>query len=251
MKKIFFTTAFFLVVALQQVSAQVPGYQGKRFSIGYNASSFFYFTDLSGGLATLVFSPALSYKTELSANYTVSRKVTMGFSYYFAKQNDYFSKTDFTKNGNNYYNVAPQLGIAQCKLAIYELHFLFFRKNFVAPAGLYHMISVGIVNYSLATPDNKLTIYSTNSYSQGTFILDGPVDPYMCFKLGYAIGKTNPIGHNFFINTSFGINFFRGGDSLAIKTTLTDQNYILANFNRNLRTHNFAEIKIGFGWLAF
>jgi hypothetical protein len=250
MKK--FSCIFILLVAvgLQNISAQVPGYQGKRFSVGYNASSFFYFKQVenSDGLVDYLnealSTTTISYKTELAVNYAISRKVVMGLSYYFAKQNISFVNNEI---GNNY--EIPVDDIAKCKLSIYELHFQFFRKNFIAPAGLYHQVSVGIVKYGLATSDNKLTVYG--QHQSNPMVINGPTDPYTCFKLGYSIGKTNPIGHNFYINTAFGINFFRGGDSAYVKTTPTAQNYILANFNRGLRVHNFAEIKIGFGWLAF
>ncbi|HET6990257.1 MAG TPA: hypothetical protein VFJ43_02990 [Bacteroidia bacterium] len=249
MKKLSIIFIFILAADLQNSSAQVPGYQGKRFSVGYNASSFFYITDFGNGngLDGMFSSTTLSYKTELSVNYTVSRKTTMGFSYYFAKQKDNFSEVYI----DNYGSALPLEGIVSCKLAIYELHFQFFRKNFVAPAGLYHQLSAGIVNYSLATADNTLTVYNTDNGNVPPLVLQGSFSPYSCFKLGYSIGKTNPIGHNFYINTAFGVNFFRGGDSPKIKSGVSASNYILANFNRNLRTHNFFEIKIGFGWLAF
>jgi hypothetical protein len=245
MKKLSCIFIFLFAAGFQTLSAQVPGYQGKRFSVGYNASSFFYFTNFYDGISGVIESTKISYKTELSVHYTLSRKVSAGFSYYFAKQEDTFTKNEI----QNFGYMTPKLGIAECKIAMYELHLQFFRKNFIAPAGLYHQISVGIVKYELATSDNKLKVYSNDNYYSLT--LDGPKEPYSCFKLGYAIGKTNPIGHNFFINSAFGINFFRGGDSPNIRTTPTQQTYILANFNKNMRYHNFFEIKIGLGWLAF
>jgi hypothetical protein len=246
MKKL--TCIFLLVIGtgLQIASAQVPGFQGKRFSVGYNASSFFYWTDFTFG--TIIESTALSYKTELIANYTVSRKVTMGFSYYFANQKDNFGYLVQNTNYYNYNSYHAKADLVLCKLAIYELHFQFFRKNFVAPVGLYHQVSVGMVKYDLAKADNPLVLYGESGQ---TLNLDGPTDPFSCFKLGYAIGKTNPIGHRFYINTAIGVNFFRGGDGAKIKTEVTERNYILANFNRNLRTHNSIEIKIGLGCLAF
>ncbi|MCX6312266.1 MAG: hypothetical protein NT084_11610 [Bacteroidetes bacterium] len=251
MKKLICFSTFIFAFGLQTISAQVPGYQGKRFFIGYNASSFFYCPNFTfeNGLLGIFELTRISYKTEVNVNYALSRKVAAGFSYYTAKQNDAFTNDQI----QNYGYMQPTAGIAQCKLAIYEIHFQFFRKNFIAPAGLYNQLSVGIVKYGLATPDNKLTVYSTNLGGSGNppLILTGPAEKYTCYKLGYAIGKTNPIGHNFYINTALGVNFFRGGDAAYVKTTPSTQNYILANFNKNLRTHNFVEIKIGLGWIAF
>lgn len=247
-----FHCILFLVLAVKTISAQVPGYQGKRFAVGYNASSFFYFSDFSwgDGISGLVESTRLSYKTEVKINYVLSRKVNAGFSYYFAKQKASFV---YGQIDNNLYMVSmyPKDKIAPCKLSIYEFHLQIFKKNFIAPVGLYNQFSIGIVKYSLGTSDNKLTIY--NDIGNQTTI-DGPIDPFTCIKLGYAIGKNNPLGHNFFMNTSLGVNFFQGGDSdrfLGERSNLSHQDYFLANFNHSLRWHNFLEIKIGIGWLAF
>src|SRR6187551_2726755 len=86
---------FFLLLFQQGLDAQVPGFRGHRLSVGYNASSFFVFEDLFwGGTGGDLLVPKLSYKTEVNLHYTVSRKVTLGTSYYFAKQNYHFVGTD-------------------------------------------------------------------------------------------------------------------------------------------------------------
>lgn len=252
MKKLNFLTLILFAIIFSSASAQVPGYQGKRFSLGYNASSFFYLTNLnySDGILGVFETTRLSYKTELQVNYVLSRKVAAGFSYYFAKQKDNFTIGEIQNYGNAMF---PKDGIAICKLSIYEINFQFFRKNFIAPAGLYHQFSIGMVKYGLASADNKLTVYD-NSYGSFPLVLDGPSDPFTCYKFGYAFGKKNPLGHNVYINTSFGINIFRGGDSLLLGESIsgpTTQTYIRANLNRNLWTHNLFEVKIGLGWLAF
>jgi hypothetical protein len=239
-------------ICVQSISAQVPGYQGKRFSVGYNASTFFY-TSLANGIDEVFSSTRLSYKTEINVNYVLSRKVLAGFSFYYAKQKqNYVMGNMMTNNGYYYYEYAPKEGMGRCKLFIYEVHFQFFRKNFVAPAGLYNQFSIGLVKYSLADEGNKVTIYDNNAGATPV-ILDGPATPYTTFKLGYAIGKTNPIGRHLYLNTALGINFFQGGDGALINKNarLTSSNYLLANFNRNLRTHNLFELKLGLGWLAF
>ncbi|CAN5157722.1 hypothetical protein BH09BAC5_BH09BAC5_16440 [soil metagenome] len=253
MKKYILLSLFFFAFANVDVSGQVPGYQGKRFSLGYNASTFFYFTEFEGAgfgdiMTNAIFSTTISYKTELYLNFALSRKVCGGFSYYFAKQKDNFVFNDIDNVGN----YVPVKNSVLCKLSIYELHFQFFRKNFIAPVGLYHQFSIAIVNYSLGEPGNKMEIRPESGNTSSYIAIDGPLDPYQCFKLGYSIGKTNPVGHNFYLTTAFGVNFFRGGDSpLPHRASITKQNYLLENFNRNLRTHNLFEIKLGLGWLAF
>ncbi len=235
------------------LSAQVPGYQGKRFSVGYNASTFFYVADfgLSYGVGQVFANTRLTYKTELHLNYVLSRKVSAGFSYYFAKQKLNFRLARMENFSQNY-NYRPETGKAPCKIFIYEFNLKFFRKNFVAPAGLYNQFSAGIVKYSLGTSDNTLTVYDDLSGAT-PLVIEGDEDAYTCYKFGYAIGKTNPIGHKFYLTTAFGVNIFSGGDGARLKRheSLTMDNYIRANFNRSLRTQNTLEVKLGFGWLAF
>jgi hypothetical protein len=244
MKK--FLPLLFLFAGIQTLSAQVPGYQGKRLTVGYNASSFFYVMDLFDyPLSEILDHTRISYKTELNVNYAVSRKAVMGFSYYFAKQKDNFRDNLVTPSGSYYTPVDP---IVKCKLSIYELHIQFFRKNFIAPVGLYHQFSVGLVKYTLAEDSLQ---FRNSSSGPGTYSLKKPLDPFSGIKLGYCIGKTNPLGHNFYLNTSFGINFFRGGDTAMVRTEVRESNYLAAEFNRNLRSHNLFELKLGLGWIAF
>ncbi len=239
-----------LFVGSQTISAQVPGYQGKRFSAGYNASTFFYIIPegWNGDISDIFAGTRLSYKTELHVNYVLSRKVSAGFSYYFAKQKAYFTHNYV----ENFGYLVPKDDYALCRLNIFEFNMKFFRKNFIAPAGFYHQLSVAMVLYSLGEKGNTLTTYNQNN-SSAPVVIEGDKDPYSCVKLGYSIGKTNPIGHNFYLNTAIGVNFFRGGDSYFLRdaSEVHVRNYILVNFNRNLRTHNLIELKLGFGWLAF
>lgn len=244
MRKTAFT--LLLISLTYAVSAQVPGYQGKRFCVGYNASTF---TVLDGGIGNFPFGLRLSYKTELSANYVVSRKASIGLSYYFAKQNYYVQEAEIYNNGF----FVPQTEYLPCSLQMYELHMQFFRKNFVAPAGLYHQIGVGIVKYNVAVDSDELVLDNAFGSGQTNYTIQVPSDKFSGFKLSYHIGKTNPIGHNFYINTAVGVNFFQGGD-IAYKVekySTTPSTYLYYALNKNIRKHNFAEIKIGFGWLAF
>ncbi|MEO5644281.1 MAG: hypothetical protein ABIQ40_04890 [Bacteroidia bacterium] len=252
MKKIILLQLLLFCFAAEHLSAQVPGYRGKRFSAGYNASSFFYFPNfnLEQGVGDLIFSTRLSYKTELYANYALSRKVNIGFSYYNGKQKTYF-KPQYV----DFYEVIPKKEFVLCKIDAFELHFKFFRNDFVAPVGLYYQFSFGMVKYSAILPGDTLALYSNdqgNTLQQ--FTVHKPFERYTCFKIGYHVGKTNPIGNNFFINTAIGINIFTGGDYqgvLSQSDRSSVNNYLLKNFNKGLLSHNLLEIKLGLGWLAF
>src|ERR1044072_6208309 len=126
MKKFIFLL-FIFGIGKQNATAQVPGYQGKRFSVGYNVSTFVF---ADGGLFGIIDNGLrLSYKSDFSVNYSVSRKTTMGLSIYYAKQKYLFDETQFSI-GNGYGEGFTPVGkYAPCKLFIFELHFQFFRKN--------------------------------------------------------------------------------------------------------------------------
>lgn len=250
-RRIIFLHLLLVCFAVENLSAQVPGYRGKRFSAGYNASSFFYLADFSTqeGISEVIFSTRLSYKTELYANYALSRKVNIGFSYYTGKQKDYC-----TQQYVNAYEVRPKQGFISCKINMFELHFKFFRNDFVAPVGLYYQLSFGIVKYTMDEPGDTLGLYLDRVYGNNDviFTIKKPLEPYTCFKLGYHIGKTNPIGNNFFINTAIGINIFTGGDYQGFwNGSYSESNYLPKNLNKGMLVHNMMEIKIGLGWLAF
>jgi hypothetical protein len=253
MRKIFLLQFLLICFAAQQLSAQVPGYRGKRFSAGYNASSFFYFAGfgMDDGINGVVGSTRLSYKSEVYANYALSRKMSIGFSYYHGNQKNYF-KPQYLGG----YYVVPLKETALCKINMFELHLKFFKNNFVAPVGLYYQMGIALVKYDLNQPGDTLALI--DEY-RGNHVLTvkKPLDAYTCMKLSFHVGKTNPIGNYLYINTAIGVNFFTAGDYQfnfgeggGYGSGSLD-GYLLKNFNKGLLSHNMAEIKVGLGWLAF
>jgi hypothetical protein len=241
-------------LGLETISAQVPGFRGKRFTAGYNASSFFYFANFHSdyGISGALESTRFSYKTEVYANYTLSRKTSLGFSYYHGNQKNYFRPQVVDA-----YEVTTSDEYVLCKFNMFEIHLQVFRNNFVAPVGLYHQFGIGIVKYNLGNPGDSVGLdglHTNGGYYHLTTLM-GPADPFTCFKLSYHVGKTNPIGNLFYINTAIGVNFYTGGDYSGLlsenRQLHSMSNYLAVNFSKGMRTHNFFEIKIGLGWLAF
>lgn len=253
MKKIFALHILLFCLAAQDLSAQVPGYRGKRFSAGYNASSFFYFANFTTdeGISGVFASTRLSYKTELYANYALSRKMSIGFSYYRGNQKNYFKD----QNIDGYY-VRTRSEAVLCKINMFELHLKFFKNNFVAPVGLYYQMGIALVKYDMNQPGDTLALL--NNYTGGHVLtVKKPLDPFTCMKLSFHVGKTNPIGNYLYINTAIGLNFFTGGDyqfnfgNEYAYSSGSVNTYLLNNFNKGLLAHNMLEVKIGLGWLAF
>lgn len=238
----------FLTVFAWKLTGQVPGYQGSRFTVGYNACSFLFFDYLSNFPDGARF----SYKSEIELSYTVSRKVTFSAGTSFAKQKFLMLHDDDITfedpvTGIRMVSASKYMPV---QVVIVDLAARFYSRNFIAPAGIYHKFGVGYVSYSLATPDNKWLTQGQHD-STVTHVLQGPTAPYHCFRLSYHMGRTMPIGHRFYLNTTFGLNFFRGLDSKKNKAYPNNETFLHSLMNVNLRRHNFAEIKIGFGWYAF
>lgn len=228
----------------------VPGYMGKRFSVGANASSFFFFDDFSG-VSDMIFSTRFSYKSEFAVNYTVARKVSLGASFYYGNQRYLVGERQYYDVRGDYYYVTLKEDYLRCKLMIYEMNIKIYQKNFIAPIGPYHQFAIGAVKYNATAPGDSLVLIEPGRSSSVVEVIDLKKDPYSCVKLSYHIGYAAPVFSSCYLNLAIGVNFFRGGDSAKVRDELTDNTFVTGIANKHLRRHNFFEVKIGFGWLAF
>lgn len=250
MKKSIILLLIFFVGITNAIAGYVPGYMGKRFSAGVNGSSFFLFDDFTS-VSDMIFSTRFSYKSEFAINYTVTRKVSLGASFYHGKQCYFVGERQYHDVQGDYYYVTLQEDYLQCKLRIYEFNIKFYQKNFIAPIGPYHQFAVGMVKYNAVAPGDELILVDPEQTSSVIEVIELKKDPYSCVKLSYHIGYSAPVFRSCYVNLAFGVNFFRAGDSAKIRDELSDDTFALAIMNKNLRRHNFFEAKIGFGWLAF
>lgn len=242
---------FMLFMGISNAMAgYVPGYMGKRFSAGVNGSSFFLFDDFTS-VSDMIFSTRFSYKSEFTVNYTVARKISLGAGVYYGQQCYIVGDRQYYDVQGDYHYVTLQEDYLRCKLMIYELNMKIYQKNFIAPIGPYHQFAVGLVKYNAVAPNDELTLVDAEQTSSVIEVVELKRDPYSCFKLSYHIGYSAPVFSSCYLNLAIGTNFFRAGDSAKIRDELTDDTFALGIMNKNLRRHNFFEVKIGFGWLAF
>lgn len=250
MRKLILLLAVVAFSAVEMKAGYVPGYMGKRFSVGANASSFFFFDDYTG-VSDMIFSTRFSYKSELAINYTIARKVSLGASFYYGNQRYKAGQRDYQDAGGDYHAVTLKEDYLRCKLMIYEFNVKIYRQNFIAPIGPYHQLGIGLVKYNASAPGDSLKLVAPQNTSVVVDVIDISKDPYSCVKLSYHIGYAAPVFSNCYLNLAIGVNFFRGGDSPKLRDQLDDKTYALGIMNKHLRRHNFLEFKIGFGWLAF
>ena len=122
--------------------------------------------------------------------------------------------------------------------------------------GLYYQIGIALVKYDLNQPGDTLALIDDYT-GRHVLTVKKALDPYTCMKLSFHVGKTNPIGNYFYINTAAGLNFFTAGDyqfSLGYEGGYSggsSNTYILKNLNKGLLAHNMIEVIVGVGGLAF
>ena len=250
MKKFFVFLLTLLLIQTDLIAGYVPGYMGKRLSVGGNVSTFFMFEDFSG-ISEMLLSTRFSYKSELALNYTVSRKVSVGGSFYYGSQKYLAGEYDYLTSSGRNYTATLKEDYLRCRLMIYEFNLKIYQRNFIAPIGPYHQFGIGMVKYNATAPGDSLEVVNADHNGVVIDVIDLDKDPFSCVKLSYHIGYAAPVFSNCYFNFALGVNFFRGGDSAKIRGDVTYNDYVLAMLNKHLRRHNFLEFKIGFGWLAF
>lgn len=240
-------------LSLQLCAGGAPGYMGKRLTAGANISTMF-FPENWNSLSEIPLATRFSYKTELAINYSVGKKTSVGFSYYFGNQK-YFSgnqRNSFNIRTGPYdnYDAVLKDDYMRCKLRIYEFNTKFFAKNFIAPVGIYHQLSIAIVKYVGNMPGDSIVTSGLQGYAYNSQSIKLETEPYNCKKLSYHLGYLRPINDEISLNFAFGINYFTGGDIVDFAGSVTPQEFPLAVMNKHLRRHNFFEFKIGLSWIA-
>lgn len=257
-----------------QNSSIVPGFLGKRIHISYGIGTFIFFErNLAEEVNLFENFPTntrLSLKQELSLNYVVSRKISLGASIIYARQKGYYGIKSVLINGPSFpepysapvlpYNSGVERGRIAYQYMLGEMHIQFYRRNFIAPAGLYHQLGIGFVQYSpIVSTEGILNAQPVDGL--GTYI--GPSLPqvldnngrYTTFRLSYQRGRNTPLNKHFYLNTAFGINFFLGGQqqdiAFATPAVQTFSDSIVTNIYNNIRRQNTFELKIGLGWFAY
>jgi hypothetical protein len=272
---IYFYWLLVLTVSVQaQTSAVVPGYLGKKLYANFNVGSSLFF-DRNLFEETTIFddpigSTRLSLKYEASLNYTVSRKVAIGGSIIYARQKGYYGiKSVLIRDPNfpePYVNaILPsngdnELGRLPFTFWVAEFHAQFFRRNFIAPVGLYHQVGIGYLRYSpIMTKSGVLDAQAVDG--QGT-PLGSPLEQeldnkgrYYTFRISYQRGRITPLNKHFYLNTAFGINLNFAGNqaefAFANGGIQTFSESIISTIYTNIRRMNTFEVKIGLGWFAW
>ncbi|MCA6363330.1 MAG: hypothetical protein IM638_09845 [Bacteroidetes bacterium] len=255
----------------------VPGFLGKRFYVGVNASTFLHFQRNEEDVVQFDNFPLntrFSYKTEATMSYVLNRKISTGLTVTYAEQKAYFGilsamvinapppiPTDtFVANVRP---ISPNTEFGRVQYSFYSVqaHIKIFRRNFIAPAGRYHYFAAGILRYQPVTLEKgQIQLKLTDSLYSSIPAFTQPLKnngAYTTFRLTYAMGRITPLNKFIFLNTSFGINLHLGGDyrkviiDSAFNSVTTIQDAVITGLYQNLTRHNTFEVKVGLGFYAF
>jgi|GEM_PF-6011844 len=232
---------------LLPASAQSPGYRGKHFMIGYCGNAFLATNFSVGNEAQL----RPIFKHEFFIRAAVSRKTTIGFSYHRGRQLLVFRETVLPGSIENIY-FEPDKYLNACNLQIFDLHFQFSRRSFIAPVGLYHQVGIGIVRFNLANDSLK----GENTNTSSDYAIKRSKDDEPGVRLSYTLGRSNVIKGNLLVNTAIGLNFFVG-DHMGLFTpesddySLPEKSYLANSMGRSISWTNLIDVKVGLAYLIF
>lgn len=211
-------TLFFLLLS-SVITAQVPGYLGKRVSIEMNAfvsPTVFVFEDsatIRGNEASRV---KMNYQFAL--NYAVSRRMELSIKY--RQENDFieYSHGIEVLVGGDVADFAfsKEFDDQLLKYQYFDVGVRLFTKPFIAPVGAYHELIFGVVQFRHPEEDiaGGRYYYNTNYQDQGgtwyytTTRKELNVQKFgFHYRLGYAYSRKKVLTNKLMFHYSFQANF--------------------------------------------
>jgi hypothetical protein len=261
-----FKTSILLFIIAFSVNAQVAGYMGKKFSIGY---SNYFFPGLKGpgpreAELSDEQSPCFNTTHSFNIEYSVRPRTNFCFSVQYLKTGIANLTTDRYSNGYGYPypGNARYIGDPSVPVQLSSLNFAiglkFFKKGFVAPIGRYRKLEVLLLsekvkydNHSFVRADSYNYPYSEIPYVAGT----GEYD-YQNIAFAYTIGKQRAIAD--VIVLDYGIRFgilpggvFAMAGSGSYSSDISMEQYFRRTSWARLYRQQLINFHIGINFLAF
>ena len=174
---------FFIIINFN-LSAQVPGYQGKRLSVEYNN---LFFNALINPNPSREYYPNFKFteniitfnsRNNVSFDYVLDRKNSLGFGFEFFRTRFTFrddfeiSLTQDYGSGIHYRqsSSSSELPIGEIFARSLNLHYTVFTKNTIAPLGRYLQYEFGIIQYEVEYDKDKLHEDVSKYYDNNTIV---------------------------------------------------------------------------------
>ncbi len=161
-----------VLFAIKTNQAQVSGYMGNKFSIIYNGSISFphlrsYYIQNEVGEDEVAFEIMPTYTNSLNLEYVITNTVAFGLRYRMAM--NWASNYNAYKDYIGYENKMKYYGHT------YGAYFKFYRRNSLAPIGLYTIVGAGVqqlVLLDVVKPNYLTEKITKQNYSQFDVVLN-------------------------------------------------------------------------------
>ncbi len=235
-----------LLLAINNVNAQVAGYMGKKLSVGYHLSA------LNPGP---IFGDRVPFtyfkKHELSLFYTIGKKHSMGFTYSHRNSQIYLSSFQL---GNEMQRFEPYTNLQNVQANFYEFNIKFFKSNFIAPIGSFIQFGFGPVQYKLADGQilgQKITITPPGTSEINPNYVYKHSTTYNAFKISFGLYNSKIITGNVYLNTGVQANLLAGGDIDGPSNTNSIYNeahkYMGFILGSGIKKEHYFDFKLGIG----
>lgn len=251
----------FVLIAFSGFAQKVPGYLGKRFSIGYaaNCSPALLNPNANGD------DIGLNLTHELNLEFTIKRRTNLCLMYQFF--NTGVGSPSVTVQGQDPYGYYAEYKYIYRGTKPFQLHttcygigFKFFRKGTLAPVGKYGKLDL-ILYFSDLTYEKSNFV--KNDVYNGTRELDQSVGSgeynYKTFGLAYTLGSQRILfnclvldyGVRVAVLPAGALTFLAEREELISDTSSDYFSGCRRQTNYRLFGHQFLNVHIGLGFLAF
>ena len=246
-------------------AAQAPsGYMGKRLTVGYELNTFGAWIRPNANDSIGISS--FNTKKQFYIDWVTDRRTAFGVTYKHYRTTAHFTERDVEYIGSNSSGgsfscfLRPQNN-APMFVNHYGLYGKFFYGSEIAPLGSYLLIGLERIRWRVA-PNPTTFDHDPDPFQQGNCFDSNPVmnhEPRMhATMLNMAIGKQRVLFDHVVLSYGLQMGWVFGaiGEIDPFATTIleeryNEENYIKTVTRSRLFNHNFFNVQLGIGWLAY
>lgn len=272
-------TLFFFAIVSVNLWAQVPGYMGKRFSIGYSnyfapripsmGSVFSY--SYSGNEMEMATNRSFNYTNCIDVDYILNSKISLCVATQFSKMDfckygSYFSLYNYSSGvSSDIYYSPPKGKNMDLKTTNFSIGFKFFKKRYENPLGRYRKMELILVNDKVLMDKNEFYYDLNYPYAAMKYTVPDAPYKYKSVVFAYTMGKQRVLFDKIVLDYGLriGLNcnyFLRNGsimnEILRIASEKTNEDITLDTqlkeaANIRISQSQFINAHLGFRFLAF
>lgn len=246
----------------QLMYAQVPGYMGKRFSLGYSNNFF-----IAGLGPTATQYTGINTVHSFNAEYSIKNRTNFCLSFQVSKTGMAMDREFYQyMSGSNYsvsyyYKPSPDVPMLLQTKSL-GIGFKFFAQGTLAPLGKYRKLELLLMFTHLTYPDNSFSVSQYDGYTTqtGRTSLGSGDYNFKTFAINYTIGRQRVLLNCLVLD--YGVQFglmpaglyaYTDGDEVFSETSSSKsyEEIFKQEKNKRLFRAQMFNFHIGLGFLAF